>query len=369
MTSQRRWQRIVLLAVLIYEGLGGLVGGSLLMARPDGRLMDMPVGIMHGTFRDFLIPGAILFALGLLGVGAFFAVLRRFRADWIWAGLSLGGWAVWFFVEIVILRELHWLHVMWGFPVILGGLVALPLLPFRPATMRDTWLVCGVLSSLLYVAMNVITSAQWPAYDSASQTVSELSAVGAPTRAVWVAMAMIYTLLVTGFGWGLRMSAGENRRLRVVGVLVVIYGALGLVWPFAPMHLRDALAAGDGDLRDTFHLALAGVTVSLYLVSLGIAATALGRGFRLYSGASFVALLAFAALTSREAPHVGKAMPTPHIGIWERANIGVFLLWVIVLAVERLYSSRRAAAPRAAKPPSNQATRTRSAVECAPSLA
>jgi hypothetical protein len=357
MATQRKWQRIILLAVLIYEGLGGLVGGSLLMARPDGRLMDMPVGIMHGTFADFLIPGAILFALGGLGVGAFLAVLRRNRADWIWAGLSIGGWAVWFFVEIVILRELHWLHVMWGFPVLLGGVAAVPLLPFRPATMRDAWLVCGIVSSLLYVALNVITVMQWPAYDWVSQVPSELSAVGAPTRPLWVVMGMLYTVLVTAFGWGVRMSGGENRKLRVVGVLIAAYGALGLVWPFAPMHLREALAAGGGDFRDTLHVVLAAVTVTLYLLALGIAAAALGRGFRIYSAVSFIALLAFAALTFGEAPDVAKNLPTPHIGLWERASIAVFLLWVIVLAVARLYS------------PSNQARRTRSAVECAPSLA
>src|SRR4029453_6419034 len=154
MLNQPRWQRIILLIVLAYEGLGCLSGGGLLIARPDGRYMEMPVGIMHGTFRDFLIPGVILFGLGILTVAAFFAVLRKSRRDWLWAGLALGGLAVWFTVEIIILRELHWLHVMWGFPVILGGAMALPLLPFRPETRRDTWLVCGVASSLLYVAMN-----------------------------------------------------------------------------------------------------------------------------------------------------------------------------------------------------------------------
>jgi hypothetical protein len=363
MANQRKWQRVVLLAVLGYEGLGGLTGGALLVAKPDGRYMDLPVGIMHGTFADFLIPGLLLFGLGLLGVAAFFSVLRKIRADWLWASLSLGGWAVWFFVEIVILRELHWLHVMWGLPVVLGGLVAVPLLPFRPATMRDAWLVCGIVSSFLYVAMNVITSALWPAYDSASQVVSELSAVDAPTRPLWVVMALVYALLVTAFGWGVRLSAGENRRLRLAGVLVAIYGASGFVWVFAPMHLRQTLAAGGGTFSDTVHIALAVVTIILYLAALGLAASALGRGFRLYSLASLLALAVFAALTFRESPGVAANAPTPHIGVWERANIGVFLLWVIALAVNRLY------AMRPAKPPSNQATRTRSAVECTPSLA
>jgi hypothetical protein len=340
MRSQRLWERIILLIVLGYEGLGALVGGSLLVAKPDGRLMEMPVGIMHGTFDDFLIPGIILFALGVLNVAAFFFVLRRSRFDWLAAGLAMGGLAIWFVVEIVILRELHWLHAMWGLPVILGGAAALPLLPFRPASIRDFWLACGIASSLLYVAMNVIVAGQWPGYSSASQTVSELSAVGAPTRPLWVILALVYTLLVTGFGWGVRMAAGGDRRLRAAGVLLAIYGASGILWIFAPMHLRDVLAAGGGTITDTMHIALAVATQVLYLVALGLTAAALGKAFRLYSIATFLVLLAFGIQTFREAPAVGANRPTPMIGVWERVNIGVFLAWMIVLALVLLARGR-----------------------------
>jgi hypothetical protein len=81
MLNQRRWQRIILLIVLAYEGLGCLSGGAFLVAGPDGRYMKIPVGVLHGTFRDFLIPGVILLGLGILNVAGFFAVLRRSRWD------------------------------------------------------------------------------------------------------------------------------------------------------------------------------------------------------------------------------------------------------------------------------------------------
>ncbi len=344
MLGQRKWQRITLLSVLGYEGAGALLGGALLVAKPDGRYMDMPVSMMRGTFQDFLIPGLILFGLGLLNVAAFVGVLRRRRWDWIGAGLALGGLAVWFLVEIVILRELHWLHVMWGFPVLLGISVALPLLPFPPSTVRDAWLVCGVLSSLLYVAMNIIVPMDWPGYASASQVVSELSAVGAPSRPLWVVLGLAYTLLVTLFGWGVWMAAADDRRLRVAGILIVIYGALGVVWPFAPMHMREALAAGASDVRDTMHIALGVATEIIYLLALGFAAAALGKAFRTYSIATFVVLLGCGILTFREAPRLSSGQPTPLIGVWERINIAVFLLWVIVLAIallRREHPSRR----------------------------
>jgi hypothetical protein len=128
---QATWQRITLLIVLGYERLGALTGGSLLVAEPDGRLMDMPVEIMHGVFGNFLVPGLILAGLGILNTTAFVAVLRRNRIDWLLAGLGLGGLTVWFIVEIVILKEFHWLHAMWGIPVLVGCLVTLPLILSR----------------------------------------------------------------------------------------------------------------------------------------------------------------------------------------------------------------------------------------------
>src|SRR5687768_18357733 len=140
--------------------------------------------------------------------------------------------------------------------------------------LRKTLLICGIASSLLYVAMNIFVAMQWEAYSSASQTVSELSAIGAPTRALWVTFGAFYTVLVTAFGWGVWKSAGDNGALRTVGRLGVAYGALGLVWPLAPMHLRETLSTGGGTLSDTLHLALGAITVVLMLTAVTIGAGA-----------------------------------------------------------------------------------------------
>jgi hypothetical protein len=210
---------------------------------------------------------------------------------------------------------------------------------------RKVLLVCGILSSLLYVAMNVFVAMQWEGYSSASQTVSELSAIGAPTRPLWVLLGVPYTLLVTGFGWGIWKSADRSRTLRIVGGLIVAYGALGILWPFAPMHLREALAAGGGARSDTMHIVLGSVTVLLMLLAIGFGAAAFGKCFRLYCIASMVVLVAFGALTFLDAPRVGANLPTPWLGVWERINIGVFLLWVVVLALALLHLQHMQDAP------------------------
>ncbi|MES1181731.1 MAG: hypothetical protein ABUL44_02955, partial [Flavobacterium sp.] len=154
---QPPWTRIILLSVLGYEGSGGLVGGSFLIAKPNGELMKMPVELMHGSFNNFFIPGMMLFAMGILSLYAFFRILRNKHNDWLWACIGLFGWYIWFVVEIIILQELHWLHLMWGVPVLLGIVTAVPLVIGRnntPLMLRLSF-YCGIISSLWYTFMNI----------------------------------------------------------------------------------------------------------------------------------------------------------------------------------------------------------------------
>ena len=48
--------------------------------------------------------------------------------------------------------------------------------------------------------------------------------------------------------------------------------------------------------------------------------------------ASLVILALCGAATTVNAPRISANLPTPWVGIWERINIGVFLLWIVVLA-------------------------------------
>lgn len=337
---QPKWQHITLLSVLGYEAAGCFTGGGMLIAEPDGELMKMPVSLMRGAFPDFLIPGIILFILGIINAIAFITVLRRHRLDWFWAGMANGGLLIWFWVEIAILLELHWLHAMWGLPVVLGAIMSI-LLYASPYALRKGALICGIISSLLYVAANIIVPTQWPEYNSASQTVSELSAVDAPTRFLWNVICAPYSILMFAFAWGVWKTGSDNRRLRIAGVLMLGYAIVCILWPFAPMHLRETLAAGGGTVSDRLHLSFAGITNILYLSALFFAAYALDKPFRIYCFTTFALLLLFGVITFFEAPNVSKNLPTRYIGIWERVNAALFLLWVIVLALNLLKKNKQ----------------------------
>jgi hypothetical protein len=194
---------------------------------------------------------------------------------------------------------------------------------------RKTLLFCGIASSLLYAAK--IWAIRYEGYNLISQVPSELTAVGAPTQALWARLGWIYTVLETAFGLGLWQSADRNRALRIVGGLIVAHASLGLLWPFASMHQREVLAAGGGTLSDTLHVVLAAVTVFLMFLAIGFGTTAFGKRFRLYSIVTIVVLLVFGGLTFLEAPRLQANLPTPWIGLSERINISVFLLWVVML--------------------------------------
>jgi hypothetical protein len=100
------------------------------------------------------------------------------------------------------------------------------------------------------------------------------------------------------------------------------------------MHLRETLAAGGGNWSDTLHLVLAGITESIFLLAMIFATLTFAKPFRLYSLLTFLVFITFGILTFLDAPNISINAPTPYIGIWERINIGAFLLWMCVLAVQ-----------------------------------
>ena len=199
---------------------------------------------------------------------------------------------------------------------------------------RKILLGCGILSSLLYIAMNIFIPNLFDGYSISSQTVSELSAIDAPTRPLWVSLAIIYILLFAAFGLGIWQSASGSRLLRVVAYLIALYVTVNFYWP--PMHLRG----NPPTTTDTMHIIWAMITLVLMMLIMGFGAAALGKPFRIYTMITFLVFIVFGILIGVEAPAIPDNLPTPLIGIWERINIGAFMLWVIVFSASLLSKER-----------------------------
>jgi hypothetical protein len=209
-------------------------------------------------------------------------------------------------------------------------------LPARTEQVRTILLACGIISSLLYAGTDIFAALSYEGYSYSSQTVSELIAIGAPTRAVVASLMLIYGLLIFAFAAGVWRSTGENHALRFVGAGLIGKEVLGsIVTLFFPIHMRGI----EGTLSDTMHglLTLAGSLC--YLLAMGFGAAALGKRFRLYSIVTILILVAFGVLAGLEIPRIAANMATPWLGIWERINIFAAMLWIAVLAVALLRRS------------------------------
>ena len=208
--------------------------------------------------------------------------------------------------------------------------------------LRKLLLGCGVASSVLYVASDILVSWWDPNYSYRDQSFSELLAPGSPTRPlVLVLLAIPYGVLVTAFGVGVWASASRRGAGRITGALLVGYAVTGAVTGvFLSAPTRETLEAGEETWRNRMHLPGTAVSVLCILLAIGFGSTLLGRRFRYYSYATILAILAFGVLTSLQVGRMEANEPTPWMGIEERGNVYAIMLWVAVLAIGLLRSQK-----------------------------
>jgi hypothetical membrane protein len=204
--------------------------------------------------------------------------------------------------------------------------------------LRQILLACGIVSSLLYVATDVLGAVRYAGYSIVSQAVSELMAIGAPSKSFVDPLLIVYGLLVIAFGIGVMWdAAGRNGALRAVGALLIGYAVAGLPGPtFFAMHPRGASATAS----DLPHIMLTGVLVLLMLLANNVGAVTLDRRFYRYSLSPLLGFIAFGAVTGVYGARLAAQQPTPGMGIAERITIYSFLLWVAVLATALLRRPR-----------------------------
>ena len=206
--------------------------------------------------------------------------------------------------------------------------------------LQDNLLICGILSALVYLVTDVLATLRYPGYDFTSQGVSELMAVGAPTKPLVDSIFAVYGLLAVAFAIGVLRESSGHRALRVTGVLLLGYALAGSLGRFFPAYPR-----GGGGFNDSVpHIILTAVLVVLMLAALGFAAFALGRRFRIYSLATLGAIIALGIASGVYGSRLAAHQSTPGFGIVERVLIYEYLAWAAVLGVALI---RRHASPPA----------------------
>lgn len=202
--------------------------------------------------------------------------------------------------------------------------------------LRKLSLICGILSSLLYVCSDILGGLLWEDYDFTSQYISELSAIGSPSRLIIIPLYIVYNILMTVFALGIWGFDSRKRTLRVIGVLLVGYVVAGFVGLYFPMHPGESATT----LSNAMHQISAGVTVIFILLSLVFAATAFGMQFRLYSLGTILIYLLLGALPFLGVAQIEAGQPTPWVGVVERIMVYGYMLWVAVLAIVLLHAEK-----------------------------
>ncbi len=201
-------------------------------------------------------------------------------------------------------------------------------------------LVCGVAAGALFLAMDLL-AAFWlyPGYEYTSQQVSELSAIGSPSREFWMTMGYPHFALSIAFAAGVWRAAAGRPSLTITALFLGLFAVNSLLWGIvAPMHMRGA----DFTATDTMHIVFAGSAVALMLGFMISGALSQGMAFRWFTGLVSIAMLAAGGIVSTAIPAIAAGEPTPWMGLVERVSVFAPMLWMAAFAVALLREQPKA---------------------------
>ena len=185
-------------------------------------------------------------------------------------------------------------------------------------------LKCGIVAPFLFVITDLIAGMMWGGYSVINQSISELSAIGAPTRLLVVPLNVLYNLILLAFIFGIYGSANKNRTLKFTALMMFGNVTFTLIAIFFPIYLNE-LNIFTNNPTGLIFLEL-GVFCFLFAILSG--AIAFNNWFRFYSLGTILTYLALTIL--------GLSQSTPHVGAQERIMVYGYLLWVIGLAITLL---------------------------------
>jgi hypothetical protein len=183
------------------------------------------------------------------------------------------------------------------------------------------------------IVNDAIAAPLYGGYSWLDQAVSELSADGAPTRPLLVAMAPVWSALLFAFGLGIWRAGASRRWLRALGAVIAVHGLWSLAWIWFPMSSRADLATG-GPGGERHRSPRPRHDDGIFVIGeLALAAAAFGNRFRVYAAASAVVMLVSGSLTSSWPAKIEAGEATPWMGLFERISIVTWLAFLVVVAL------------------------------------
>ena len=194
----------------------------------------------------------------------------------------------------------------------------------------------GILAPLFYIIPTIVGGLLRPGYNHLSNSVSDLLVSGAPNKIYIVGPFTLYPIFLTIFSFGLfAILKSEplplSSRTGLIGFILIgaAIGILGiLTMTIFPQDAMGATMTTPGLMHlilvtlQAFGAMAAVLLIGLWFKNNGFA------GYSIYSIVSFALILITGLLSI-----IGATRGFQFIGLLQRLNVGVILLWFVVIGV------------------------------------
>jgi len=189
--------------------------------------------------------------------------------------------------------------------------------------------MCGIIGPFLFTFLLITAGLLRPGYSHITQFISELGAVGTPNAIVQQSNFVVSGLLSIAFAVGLYRGTRDGKAAKLGSVFVAVMG-VGVVG--AGIFSEDPNFTWHASLTNQMH-SLASHTAFIAMI---IAPLLIWRGskndnrwqpYRSYSAITGIVLLGL---------YLGTPFTSPWIGAYQRLYVGIFSLWIELLAIRLL---------------------------------
>ncbi|OFX85139.1 MAG: hypothetical protein A2W99_07035 [Bacteroidetes bacterium GWF2_33_16] len=186
-------------------------------------------------------------------------------------------------------------------------------------------LFSGIMAVIIYVLHVVIGGFLWKGYSHLHQPISDLTATGAPNKALLMIFTMIYGVLAIVFAVSFTIFESKKYHKFVFwgGVLFILLHIISVSYGFFPQDLPGATATYLGKMHIVVTAFIVPFTIlTPFLIGFGFIKEPNWKTFGVYSIITGILILFFGGASG-----IFFAQKWPYFGLIERLNIGILQVW------------------------------------------
>ena len=197
--------------------------------------------------------------------------------------------------------------------------------------------VFGMIGSLLYLLHVVLGGILWKGYNHLMQPISDLTAGGAPDRALLSVITLLYGICSILFAVS-ALAYVKNLVPKLVRAGLMVFLAMHIVsitYGVFPQDLPGSAVTFTGTMHIVVTFLIVPLTIlAPFLIGFGLRKVSEFKSFGTYSVITGVIIFIAGGTTA-----VFFANKLPYFGLVERINIGTLQLWMFLLSM-KLFRTR-----------------------------